>query len=240
MSDQNMDKKAIWQRKWTIFKEYYLPYVFVAFFFLVLIVGITIFDSISPDEAFMVVSVDVYNTDKTEEYMEDFLESAGIDTEKNSVTCRSFILDEVNQETINAIQSIMAYIAAGQMDIGVMDRSSFTSYAYMGVYTDLRDYLTEEEFAKLEAVEGMVYYIERADLEAAEGIQGEAEDIDLNAFGGKEGMEDPVPVGFNLGLCGGKAYESFVNVNNEAFCGVIKNSVRTELCDQFLDYVINQ
>ena len=57
MSNQNMDKKANWQRKFTVFKEYYLPYVFVAIFFLALIVGVTVFDSISPDEAFLVVSV---------------------------------------------------------------------------------------------------------------------------------------------------------------------------------------
>ena len=90
----------------------------------------------------------------------------------------------------------------------------------------------------MEAQEGMVFYMERKDLpHPPAGLQGDAEDLNLDALGTKDGLEDPVPVGFNIGLCGGKAYESFIQADNEAFCGVVKNTSRADLCKLFLQYV---
>ena len=230
------------KRSWTVFKEYYLKVVILVAVIVALVVGITIADARRPDEAFMIISVDVAPAANIENYLNEFLVSQGIDTEKNTATFRPFFLDEVNQETINSIQSIVAFLTARQLDFGVMDRSSFATYGYMGMYTDLRTFLTEDQMAQLE---GHLFYIDREDLEKAEGLPIEEpeneEDLaktpDPNLFGGKEGMVDPVPVGVNL--CSFPQTEAlFANVDNESFAGVVANSERIELAQNFMRYLL--
>lgn len=221
------------RRKWTVFKEYYLPYILVGLIFLVLIVTITVNDFMGPDEAFFITTVDVYTTDKTEEYLDEFLVYSGLNTEDYSATYRSFILDEVNEDTINSIQTLVAYMTAGQLDAAVMDHSSFATYAYMGMFADLRDYMTEEQLAQFE---GKIFYIEAEDLESAEGIQGET--IDFETYGSAEGTTEPVPIGINLSECGGESYQVFINANNETYFGIISNSGRPDMCQKFVNYVL--
>lgn len=221
------------RRKWTVFKEYYLPYIIVGIIFLALVVGITVHDFMGPEEAFFITTVDVYTTDLTDDYLQDFLVYSGLDTEEYSASYRSFILDEVNEDTINSIQTLVAYMTAGQLDAAVMDHSSFATYAYMGMFADLRDYLTEDQLAQFE---GKLFYIEAEDLENADGIQGET--IDFEMFGSSDGMTDPVPIGVNLSECEGKTYEVFINANNETYFGIISNSGRPEMCQKFVNYVL--
>lgn len=228
---EKMDKEQK-KRSWIVFKEYYLKYIIAAVVCVAFIVGITVIDSMGPDEAMMAILVDVYATEEVEEYMDGFLEYAGLDPEENAVTLRSFQLDEVNRDSINSVQSIVAYLTAGQLDFGIMDRSSFAAYGYMGMYADLRNFLTAEQLASFE---GNLFYIEAEDLEAREGLQGD--EIHPELCGNPDGMKEPVPVGINLSVIDSVS-NMFINVENECFAGVVENSERPEMGAKFLEYLL--
>lgn len=107
-----------------------------------------------------------YSTDWIEE---SFIQYAGIDTGKYSVTIdtSSYITPGGAQSQVEAATSIkiMAYSAAKDLDVLTADPYNFHNYARSGMFTDLRDVLNEEQIEKYSPY---FYYIDGKEIEEYE------------------------------------------------------------------------
>lgn len=107
-----------------------------------------------------------YSTDWIED---EFINYAGIDTGKYSVTIdtSSYITPGGAQSQVEAATSmkIMAYSAAKDLDVMTADPYNFHNYARSGMFTDLRDILSEEQIEKYEPY---FYYIDGKEIEEYE------------------------------------------------------------------------
>ncbi len=107
-----------------------------------------------------------YSTDWIEN---DFIQYAGIDTGKYSVTIdtSSYITPGGAQSQVEAATSmkIMAYSAAKDLDVMTADPYNFHNYARSGMFTDLRDILSQEQIEKYSSY---FYYIDGKEIEEYE------------------------------------------------------------------------
>ncbi len=140
----------------------------------VLVIGISLIRSILSNKpaAVNAMFLNGSNTDLTysTDWIEnDFIQYAGIDTGKYSVTIdtSSYITPGGAQSQVEAATSmkIMAYSAAKDLDVLTSDPYNFHNYARSGMFTDLRDVLSEEQIEKYSPY---FYYIDGKEIEEYE------------------------------------------------------------------------
>ncbi len=157
-----------------------------------------------------------------DEIVVDYVNYADIDTNAYDVdiNTRLYLKDTLDEEAMNTSQYILTHIAAGQIDLAVMDRRNFDGYSY-AMFQDLRDYLTDEEFA---ALEGKILYHDNAHDEGATSYD-------------TQGMENPVPIGVDLGACT-EFIEAFRYQNSDAVAGICTNALHPELAAKFIRFIL--
>lgn len=168
----------------------------------------------------------------------NFEEYAGVDTGKERVSLNASLVmtDLADQNSINARQFIMVYIAAHDLDLAVMDTPRFSKYAYEDSYMDLRDLLDNKT---LESLSGKLFYIDRAVVEQIADMDAASDDIEdvttPDPFH-PETMQDPIPVGINLADCQ-KFTDAYYYDNNDAVLGIILNTTKKDRALQFIQYL---
>lgn len=134
-------------------------------------------------------------------FLDGFMDYAGIDKDKNTVTFNTSLSFEGN--SIGTAEFIMVYIAARDLDVIVGDPDSFSRYAYSSVYLDLSEALDAETIAALSEA-GRLYYIDHAVADKIEELQNtnqSAEEVTKPDPFHPEDMQEPVPVGIDISEC---------------------------------------
>lgn len=187
------------------------------------------------DTAYYSAFINMAENWSCEDYKKEFAALAGINLKKHAMYFDSDLhmdLANMDQTTFTAVQKIMVYISAKELDSMLADGPAMNRYAYNDVFMDLRDFLTEEEMAKYEPY---FYYMDRAlvDQQSEElntDVDYPADPTDPSA------MTDPVPVGIYLHDCK-KLSEAYFYGNNQCFA-VLINSSHTELNHVFLNFIM--
>jgi hypothetical protein len=219
---------------------YYKWYVIVAAAIIVFIVSFVHNILTRKEDAFAAAFINAWEQEDAENYLNDFVVDAGIDTSKFQINMDSnlYITEgSLDQTTMVTTQKLMVYIAASSLDILAADESTFRSYAYSEVLADLRTILTPQQ---LERYKPYFYYIDSAVQErkaAMEESDGSSEGLVYPDPSKPELMEDPIPVAvfINHSPSLEKAY-SFSEENVPM--GIIVNSKRQQTALTFLDYVM--
>ncbi len=178
-----------------------------------------------------------FETEET--FLNDFMDYAGIDKGKYTVSFNTSLSFENN--AIGSAEFIMVYIAARDLDVLVGDPDSFSRYAYSNVYMDLSEALSTETLAEL-SESGKVYYIDNAvatQIEALQNSNQSAENIVLPDPFKPEEMQEPIPVGVDISSCP-KFTDAYYYKEGISYLGIIANTKRGDTAIKFLTFLLSE
>ena len=166
----------------------------------------------------------------------------GLDTSKNEAYLSTglYMRADNAQASYQANQSIATYVAAGSLDICIMDEASFAMYGYDCTFLDLETCL-DKEF--LDSVSGKLFYVDLPLAEEYRRRQDEdesTEDMVFPAGSDTESMDDPHPVGIDVSGCTGllRAY-GYTEEDGPLYIGIVRNSKRTDAAVKFVQFLFS-
>ncbi|MBR2937071.1 MAG: hypothetical protein IKB80_01030 [Oscillospiraceae bacterium] len=182
-------------------------------------------------------------TPKDEDFLQGFFDYAGLDSSEVEAAIYSdmYLHPGQSQKNAEVFQRIMAGIAINDADIIVGQAEPFRMCAYntSRIFADLRNFLDAET---LEKFSDRLYYIDGAVLEKLTAPVGET----VNTAGiiypnptKPELMEDPIPVGLAVGDREALRTSYYYSPDTVLYLGVITNTQRPELTQQFIDYIFS-
>lgn len=189
------------------------------------------------DWAFYGAFINAYQTPAYDEFQRDFAARAGIDLNEYAVQfdTNMYISDSFHdQGTLDTMERLTVYIAAGDVNVVAAGPSVTNQYAYNGFFQDLRLVLPQELQEQLEPY----YYYGDAALAAEIDAMQESGEITFTPEypsepANPESMEDPIPVGLYIQDCP-RIQEAFVFQDSEVILGVIANVPDTDAVIQLL------
>lgn len=194
------------------------------------------------DNALFAVFLNCYTAPEYEEpFLQDYAETAGIDQKKYQVlvdTSLTLTEDGMDQNSYMAIQKMMVYLAAKEIDVLAADVPNFFRYAYNDTLFDLRDVLSPEQ---LKAYEPYFFYIDGKVLERQRDLQESMEEYSITYPDPTkpEEMEDPIPVAIYLDNA--VRLEGHYEFSQKpAVLGIVVNTTRKDAALQFLDYLFSE
>lgn len=174
-----------------------------------------------------------------QEYLADFAQAAGIDTEKYALTVQSYpdipMDQQITNEIYQSMQAFTAMVAANTVDCFAGNRELFLYYSYLGYSTDLRTVLTPQE---LSALEPYLHYVD------GKLIQLQEENDEGLAFAYEQSpdstqpllMEDPIPIGISLSAASQAFSECYSFATQDAVIGICASTEHLENALAFLRY----
>lgn len=177
-----------------------------------------------------------FETEET--FLNDFMDYAGIDKEKYTVSFNTSLSFDSN--AIGTAEFITVYIAARDLDILAGDPDSFFRYAYSSVYMDLSEALSPELFAELSAA-GRIYYIDSvvaAQIDELQNTSRSAEDVVLPDPFKPEEMQAPVPIGIDVSGCR-KFTDTYYYKEGISYLGIIANTKRGDTAIQLIEFLFS-
>ena len=241
---QKKMKDKTFREKLGYFWDYYKIHTLVAV--LVLIVGGTLIHDIatSKEEAFSATLLNAYGENMQHDFQDAFAEYAGIDTETYEcyIDTSSTLNYNMTSETDLAIfQRTVAMAQTGSLDVLAGDLMPFTHMAGTGMFLDLRDILTEEEYARYEPY---FYYLdgvllEDEDDDTSYDSDGSTDFLDTDIdHTDPSSMEKPIPVGIylpdNEKL---NEYSCYTMSGETPILGFVYSTTRIDTAKQFLQYL---
>ncbi len=187
------------KEKRTFFVDYYLRYVLIAAAIVAVLIWFIATQLTAKNYVLNILVIDGNGEVESaveESWFEDFLEKNDYNTKKDEVNINSSIYPSSDnpQYSMNAVQLITTRYAAKDVDLCFSDEDYFITMAENGLLSDLRDYLTPEEFEALP--EDAVVYAAIVEEESEEETQAAATAQDASA--GEE-----IPFGIRLDASSG-------------------------------------
>ena len=199
------------------FKEYYLKFVILGILGVALVIylGYTIFGP-KPKQILYVAVVNDYIDDTvTEEMQKDLKAYLGSEDELEQVYFDdTFYFGDGSSDASNVLTKMMAFVAAGDIDIIISDPAQFEMYANGEYFLDLRETLPASQYKKVE--DKLVW----CDVPNAD-----------------ETATVSVPVGINL--AGSKKYGSLKGYQESTVLGIVANSKNVDKVLKAIDYFFN-
>lgn len=203
--------------------EYYRWPVFWVVFFVGCFVSLVLSIVNQKDTVLSVLMLNCRPYPESDFYVVDFAEQAEIDLDAYAMDFNTSLRigQTLDEDAMNASQYILTHIAAGQLDVAVMDTRNFTGYADI-LFQDLREHLTDTQLAELS---GRLFY-----------RPGDGSDADLYDPTDPESMPSPVPIGIILSDCE-DFHEAFYYENQDAVAGICVNALNPQNGVKFLTYI---
>lgn len=234
-------KSAPFKKKLAYFWDYHKWYI-IGGFVVIFIVAAFIHDMATQKDiifqAALLNSSAYYDT--SEEYNNKFLTDSGIDTNKYALGMDSTLkisFGIMDEDAINSSEKLSAYIAASMLDTIFAGDDIFYNYANSGVFSDLREVLSEEEIEKYSPY---FYYVDTevvkqfqlADTKLDTSLRPEIPDPTK-----PELMNDPVPVGIYIDDC-----TEFLDVysfpdSEHVVLGVLEGAPNEDMAVSFINYI---
>ena len=195
---ENMLKNAT---PWQKFKYYLYYYKWHALAIIAtLIIAFTWIRDVvtSKDPALYVALVNGAALETAERFDLAYAAYAGIDPKEYDIifdTSMQLESGSLDQMGVASSQKLLAFVSAGEIDVFEANEALFVDYANSTFFSDLRDILSEEQFAKCEPY---LYYVDQKVIEVLDEMDpsfDEDRGIDIPDPTKPELMEDPIPVG---------------------------------------------
>lgn len=244
--------KAHWDYFWEYYKIHTVVAIAVIVFLAVLIHDVTN----SKPYGFYAMLVNSSASAAQDTLESEFVEYGQIDTENYDClidTSSSYNLQIIDEATIATSQKIMAIIAAGELDVMVIDLDLFTNYANQQTFCDLREVLSAEQVAKYQ---DKFFYVDQAYIDYLNSDEyqnyiatGEFDETNKYAVMADnynrdftlpntdpDEMENPIPVGIIMEdspvLERVGAYNGLTPI-----LGIVVNTGKPELATEFVEYL---
>lgn len=247
MDEFKEERKAVLQNGTTKQKisyiwEYYKWHIIVPILAIIAITSYIVTLVTRPAIILNGVMLNIHNiesADTNEILLTDFYKEQEVDTKEEEITLNTNLYYSLDNPSSNyeSSQVLMAWLAAGQLDFITGDAVSLTDLAYKEYFTDLRDYLTEEQFAKYEPYFlYMDYDVYKKRSELMKNID-DASVIELPDCTKPEEMKDPIPVMIDMSQSE-KLKEVYGNTSEVLAFGITANETHKEMTIAFLDYLM--
>lgn len=248
MSDEMREQRKKLKGKTTkeklkYFRDYYKVHTILALLAL-FIIGIFIRDAVTAkDYAFYATVLNSYAMDEQEGISNDFASYAGIDL--NEFDCFIDTTSTLSYETMSQMdlavsQRIVAMTQTNGIDVLISDPEPFANFAEGGMFPDLRETLTAEEYDRFQE---HFFYVDRASMDMNNNEMYYDEDgtpqvVDTSIdHSDPSAMDDPVPVGIYVtGAPKLKEWKCYTD-GTEAVFGFAWSSKRQEMAHRFLEYL---
>lgn len=238
-------KERTFKEKLGYFWDYYRVHTLVIL--LVIVLGGALIRDIvtSKEEAFSAMLLNAYGGQWQSGFQADFAEYAGIDTETYSCyidTTSTLDYRMTSEVDLAVFQRTVAMAQSGGLDVVAGDLMPFTHIAGTGMFLNLEDVLTEEEYARYEPY---FYYIDGVTLEDDDDdvtydSDGSMDFIDTSIdHTDPSSMEKPIPVGVRLPDSAKlKEYGCYTLSGETPVLGFIFSSTKLETARLFLQYLM--
>lgn len=249
-------KNASFQEKLKYFWDYYKWHT-VAIVASVIFVVTLVHDIVSQkDDAFFAVMLNsvTFDEETTEAFRLNYAEYAGIDVNEYDVLMDSTLffnttgsnnmVANFNELTMSASQRLLAYTAAGELDVIMGGSDIFPDHANDEMFYDLREIMTEEQVAKYEPY---FYYVDQAHLDAIAEAElqlsiNETLDESLLTYPDPtkpEDMEDPIPVGLFV-TDSANLSETYTFTGDYTALGIMVNAPHVDNALKYIDYLFEE
>ena len=233
-------KHGTWKEKISYFFDYYKWHVVVTIAAIIFVVSMGYQILTQKDTAFYAAMINGMEQTSSEEYTQNFAEFAGIDLEKYDIlldTSMTIDLNTLDQVTISSSEKLMANIAAKNIDAFITDAAIMAQHANSDTFVDLREFLSEEQYAKYEP---HFYYIDQAVVDEKNAHYRNLDKDYVPEYPdprNPEAMQDPIPVGIYLDdTCTLRKY--YYYAEGDVIVGVVGNTERAETASMFLDFIL--
>lgn len=226
---------------WDYYKVHTLVVILVIFFGGALIRDIVT----SKEEAFSATLLNAYGSNWQSDFQADFAEYAKIDTEVYECyidTSSTLNYNMTSEVDLAVFQRTVALAQTSGMDVLMGDLMPFTHFAGTGMFQNLQNILTEEEYSHYEPY---FYYIDGATLDDEDDdvtydSDGSTDFIDTSIdHADPSAMEDPIPVGIYLPDSAKlKEFNCYTLTGETPVLGFVYSSVRVDMAREFLHYLM--
>lgn len=231
------------KQKFNYFMDYYKWHVIIAV--IVIIVGVyTVREIMDKKEtALYTCLLNTIELEAAPQYNADFAEAIGLDTNKYKLIfdANTWIdMNAIDESTMANSQKLIAYLAAGELDIMITDADSITNYAYQNNFLTMEELLSPELYEKYKPY---FYYMDMAAQEEWNEYISDPDNLmldisyDFPAPRKPEEMERPVAIGIFLDECK-ELRQNYHFQSNDVVFGVFGNTSRKETVLQYLEYLM--
>lgn len=236
-------KHGTLQQKLSYFMEYYKWHVVVGVVVLSLLVYTVYHMLTSKDIAFYAAYINSLPLGSSEEHIQAFAEYAGIDMDTNDLRIDDTLhlnLESPDQASIATSQKLMAYLAAGTIDVFLSDETIIQQYAYNEGFYDLREILSQEQ---IDRYEPYFFYMDQTVADALHDARNDP-DYDYTQAPeipdpkNPEAMEHPIPVGISLDKADSLSEFYYFSGDSPAIIAVVISSSHPDMAAKYIDYLL--
>lgn len=247
MDEFKEERKAVLQngtikQKISYIWDYYKWHIIIPILAIIAITSYIVNLVTAPDIILNGVMLNIHNLESapaSETLLPDFYKEQKVDTKEEEITLNTNLYYSIDNPSSNyeSSQVLMAWLAAGQLDFITGDAVSLTDLAYKEYFTDLRDYLTDEQLEKYEPYFlYMDYDVYKKRSELINNMD-DASIIELPDCTKPEEMADPIPVMIDMSQSE-KLKEVYGNTSEVLAFGVTVKETHKEMTTAFLDYLM--
>ena len=232
-------KHGTLKQKLTYFADYYKWHAIITVIVLYIVISFAV-QALTRKETALYVCMLNTRASGSEDYITDFAEFADIDLDSQELifdTSISIQTETTSESSMASSQKLLAYIAAGELDVMITDAESIKMYTNNELFYDLREFLTPEQ---IERYGPCFYYIDRKAVQEWQEAMANFDDSYVPSYPDPrkpDEMEQPVPVGLCLNESEGFT-DNFLFMNDDVVLAVLQNTKKTETVQQFIDYVM--
>lgn len=239
---KNKLKGKTFKEKLGYFWDYYKVHTFVTLL-VVVIASVFIHDAITAkDYGFSATLLNAYASDNQEALENEFAEYSNIDLDIYDCyidTGSTLSYETMSEMDLAISQRLIAMAQTDAIDVVISDLEPFSNFSKGMMFVDLREELSEDEFAKFEPY---FFYIDAALEEEDDMIYGEdgMPQIVDNSIDHSDpsSMKDPIPVGIHLEDSAKlKEWGCYPVKDSTPIFGFVYSSVRKDVSHLFLQYL---
>ena len=235
-------KNGTFKQKAIYIWEYYKWHIIVPILAIIAITSYIVNLVTAPDIIMNGVMLNIHNIESahpSETLLTDFYKEQKVDTKKEEITLNTNLHYATDDATSNyeSAQILVAWLAAGQLDFITGDVSALTDLAYKEYFTDLRDYLSDEQLEKYEPYFLYMDYDVYQKRSEAMSNMDDASIIELPDCTKPEEMKDPIPVMIDISKSE-KVKQVYGNTTEVLAFGVTVKETHKEMTTAFLDYLM--
>lgn len=233
-------KHGTLKQKLSYFIEYYKWHVVVGAAVIALLISVIHHMLTDKDTAFYAAYINALSLGSSEEHIQAFAEYADIDLDAYDLMIDDTLFldfETPSQDSIATSQKLMAYLAAGEIDVFLSDETVISQYAYNESFYDLREILSQEQ---IDRYEPYFFYMDQAVADARHDPDYDYEqEPDFPDPKDPDAMERPIPIGISLDKADSLSESYYFGEDNSGIIAVVVTSPHPDTAVKYIDYLLD-
>jgi len=236
------------REKVAYFFDYYTLHLILAITIIVIAVSLIVNAVRKPEVVLSGIVLNVFNyenKDPVEDLGNDYLKQENLNSDKYKIDLNATLTYRVGNDStlqyhdIETSQAILTQCAAGSIDFMISPLNSVIEYANNGIFVNLEEVLSDEEF---KLYEPYFLYVDQAVVEEKDKLVndgGNPDDIPTPDPTKPEEMKEPIPVLIDISGC--KKVSDIYNYTDDTLAfGVTIKAPNSNRIPSFLEFLFKE